>query len=193
MLRTRTTRPYLGRRAAVGLLALAVLTGGCSEVEEVAEWARGLLGDGQEAVDEIAAEPKPEEEPEPEVVEAETAEPEVVEEEPSEPEAEEGPPAFELDLPGIELLTPMSGEGQRPVLTWDSVDGAASYLVVLRAAPEAPASWLWRGDRTEIRVGFVTDPGLGGPEVRDGMVWSVLAFDADDVPLAQSGQRPIAP
>jgi len=188
-MRTRTTPFQATRRVAVAVLALAAVAAGCSQLEEVAGQARGLLGDEQEVAEKVTPEPQPEPEPAGE----EPSAPTPPQEEAPLPAVEEGAPALALDLPGIELLTPTGGGGERPVLSWASVEGTASYLVVLRADPEAPASWLWRGDRTEIQVGFVTDPGLGGPEIRDAMVWSVLAFDADDVPIAQSGQRSIAP
>ena len=101
--------------------------------------------------------------------------------------------ALDLGLPGITLLTPPAGEGPRPVLRWEPVPDADSYLVILRADVEAAASWVWRGTDTQIRVGFVTDPGLGGPEVQPGMVWSVLALDGEQVPVAQSAERSITP
>ncbi|MCC5948039.1 MAG: hypothetical protein JJT89_06240 [Nitriliruptoraceae bacterium] len=108
-------------------------------------------------------------------------------------DAVEVAPAIDLDLPGIELLTPASGEGPRPELRWAEVDGASSYLVVLRRDADGAASWAWRGTGTSVPVGPVEQPGLGAPEVEAGMSWSVLAFDAADEPVAQSRERSIAP
>lgn len=182
-----------GRRLLPTLLVLGTLLSGCAEAfEDLEATVRDLLGlGGEEAVEEVA-DPPAEDDPEP------TPDPEDGAEEPDEPEAapseaEQLPPALELELPEITLLTPGSGEGPRPVLSWEPVPDAATYLVLLRSEPDGPAVWAWRGEDTEIRVGFVEQPGLGGPEVDEGMVWSVLALDADDLPVAQSGERPIAP
>lgn len=106
---------------------------------------------------------------------------------------DEAVPAIDLELPGIDLLTSTSGAGPRPELRWDAVDGADSYLVVLRRDLDGPASWAWRGTATAVVVGPVEQPGLGAPQVEDGMTWSVLALDADNVPIAQSQERPIGP
>jgi hypothetical protein len=73
------------------------------------------------------------------------------------------------------------------------VDDAASYLVALRDGVAAPTSWVWPSTQVRVQVGFGDRPGLGGLEVRPGMVWSVQAFDTDDAPIALSGERPVAP
>ena len=104
-----------------------------------------------------------------------------------------GPARPDLELPGVELTAPASGQGPRPELTWEPVDDAATYAVTLYAGPEAPAVWSWRGEDTSVRVGFVDDATAGGPNVTEGMTWAVIALDADDEPIAQSEQRRIGP
>lgn len=166
---------------------LAVALSGCAMLED-------LLGLGAEGGDLAMPADKPAP-AEPEDIAADTMAPqEDGEADRVTPvDAGEIAPVLDLDLPGVTLVTARHGEGPRPVLRWEPVPDAANYLVVLRDGVEAPASWVWRGTNVEVQVGFGDRPGLGGPEVRPGMVWSVLAFDADDAPIAQSDERPIAP
>ena len=108
-------------------------------------------------------------------------------------DAPEGPPRPDLGLPEVVLNTPQAGEGPRPVLTWEPVEGAVTYAVTVYAGAGDAARWSWRGEETSVRVGFVEDTTVGGPNVIDGMTWSVLALDGDDEPIAQSNERPLAP
>jgi hypothetical protein len=105
----------------------------------------------------------------------------------------EGAPRPDLGLPAVTLLTPSTGQGPRPVLEWEPVDTAVTYAVSVYAGAGEPARWSWRGTATSVRVGFVDDPSVGGPNVVAGMTWSVLALDADDEPVAQSNERPLGP
>jgi hypothetical protein len=109
------------------------------------------------------------------------------------PVADERPPRPDLGLPPMTLLTATDGEGPRPVLEWEPVDGATSYAVSVYAGVGEPARWSWRGDDTSVRVGFVEDPSVGGPNVIAGMTWGVLALDANGEPIAQSNERPLGP
>ena len=169
-------------RGATMLLAVMVVVGCSSAPPDEGP-------SDEDAVEEVEVEPVADEDgpDDGEVADDEPAEDVSVEEVP------ETEPRVALGLPGIVLHTPQSGEGPRPLLTWEPVDGALTYAVTVYAGPEQPARWSWRGEQTSVRVGFVEDSTVGGPNVIDGMTWSVLALDADDEPVAQSSQRPIGP
>jgi hypothetical protein len=97
-------------------------------------------------------------------------------------------------LPGMTLTTPTSGNGSRPLLAWESVEGADWYSVYLYG-PDQGLYWSWQGRETSVPVGG--RPQLNdkapGPSVADGMTWSVVAYDSHDMPIASGGPRPIAP
>lgn len=95
---------------------------------------------------------------------------------------------------GMTLTTPTSGGGIRPVLAWDPVNGADWYGVYLYA-PNHKLYWSWQGRESSVPVGGrpkLNDDSLG-PSVVVGMTWSVIAYDAQDLPIASGGPRPIAP
>lgn len=99
-----------------------------------------------------------------------------------------------LGIPGLALLTPMSGAGPRPELAWEPVDGAFFYNVVV-LDPTGRGYWGWEGTDTSVHVGGepVIKEGLSGPSVIDGMTWQVSAYDSDQNLIALSHQQPIAP
>lgn len=111
-------------------------------------------------------------------------------------------PAVEVDpryealigaLGSIELTTDESGGGDRPVLSWEPVADAANYRVVVLDADGQPY-WGWTTTETELVVGAVERPeGAPGPRIAEGMSWSVIADDADGIPIAVSARQPIAP
>lgn len=193
----------------LGVLFAGALLAGCAAVDELLDRAGGsaLVGEVIDQKDPAAVSPGPDVDADADAVagdgadddpgtgpgaDGEDADDQAAAGEVAGP-ATEVAAALDLGLPGITLLTPAAGEGPRPVLRWEPVPGADSYLVILRDGVEAAASWVWRGSDTQVRVGYVTDPGFGGPELQPGMVWSVLALDDRDLPVAQSGERPIAP
>lgn len=94
----------------------------------------------------------------------------------------------------VALVTDTSGGGERPLLEWESVDGADHYSLYLYG-PSGDVYWSWTGHDTAVHVGGEPrlDDGVPGPSVADGMSWSVLAHDAAGLPLAVSEQRAIAP
>jgi hypothetical protein len=105
-----------------------------------------------------------------------------------------GPPLFE-GLDGVVTLkTPESGGGNRPVLEWDPFEGAVRYTVAVYA-PDGRIYWSWATANTSIPVGG--EPQLRadapGPSVTAGMTWATVAYDADDLPIAVSEAKPIAP
>jgi len=94
----------------------------------------------------------------------------------------------------IEQTTPTSGEGPRPLLAWEPVEGTATYTVVVYTGTGAPY-WSSVTDEPGIYVGgpLQIPAGRTGPNVSDGYTWVVYADDADGNLLAVSPQRPIAP
>lgn len=94
----------------------------------------------------------------------------------------------------IELLTPTSGGGIRPLLVWTPVPSAATYTVIVYNAAGAP---YWSAVTAEPQV-YVGGPlqipaGRTGPMVAEGYTWAVYADDADGSFLAASPLRDIAP
>lgn len=99
-----------------------------------------------------------------------------------------------VDLPGIDLLTPESGEGIRPEFSWEPIDRAFFYNVVL-LDPAGRGYWGWEGTTTAVHLGGepAIKDGLSGPSVIDGMTWQVAAYDDDFNLIALSHRKPIAP
>ena len=149
-----------------------------------------------------AEEPPPPTEPEQVLpTELPTSEPTPVEEAAATPteeappaEAEPAQPEYLSFLDPVALLTPTSGGGTRPILAWEPVPGADRYGVYLYA-PSGRLYWSWQGRETSVPVGGL--PQLRedaiGPSVVDGMTWTVIAYDADQFPLAAGGPRAIGP
>lgn len=93
----------------------------------------------------------------------------------------------------VDLTTPESGGGDRPLLTWEPVDNAVHYDVVLRDAADVPY-WAWRTAESELLVGWIeSDPTAPGPRVVEGASWTVTALDAAGAVIAVSQARPISP
>jgi hypothetical protein len=112
----------------------------------------------------------------------------------SEPEPE-GPLYIEgIVLPSVTLLTATSGGGERPLLDWEPVDGAAWYQAIV-VTSGGDTYWTWPTEDTAVFVSGVesdvtTSP---GPRIAQGMTWAVLAFDDTNLLIAQSNHRPIEP
>ena len=102
--------------------------------------------------------------------------------------------ADELGLRDIELRTPTSGAGQRPVLEWVPLADAAHYYVIVRA-PSGRVYWGWRTSETSVPVGGLPQlsESAAGPAISVGMTWSVSAVDDEGRVIGLSGHRPISP
>jgi hypothetical protein len=98
-----------------------------------------------------------------------------------------------LGLPAMSVLTEPS-DSLRPLLAWESVDGAAGYSVTVWA-PTGVGYWAWRTAATSVHLGG--DPQLrddvSGPSTTPGMTWSVLALDDDGAPIAASAETVLRP
>jgi hypothetical protein len=118
----------------------------------------------------------------------------------TEPPATTAPPTGDrllqaLDIPAIEVLTPAAGGGERPLLEWVAVDGAASYHVVVQSDGEP--YWAWVGATTSVPLGggeVGSDPGLLAVLTPDAaFTFTVTAWGADDELLGASPASPLAP
>lgn len=94
----------------------------------------------------------------------------------------------------VEQLTAPTGEGDRPLLSWEPIDEASTYLVIVYDADGA-AYWSAITEQTEVYVGgpLPIPAERTGPRVSSGFTWAVFADDADGALLAASGRRPIEP
>lgn len=101
-------------------------------------------------------------------------------------------PATERDPVFPVLATAPTGPGPRPLLSWDAVDGATQYdLMVLNS--EGVAYWGWSGAETAVYLGGVEDPDAAGAWVFEPLTWVVTARDAAGQPLALSEQATLEP
>jgi hypothetical protein len=99
----------------------------------------------------------------------------------------------ELGLAPIEVLTPAAGNGERPLLAWEAVPGAARYAVTVSTS-DGRAYWAWVGVDTSVYLGGgdgATD--TAGPILSEPGTVTVLALDAANTVIAASPSMPIAP
>lgn len=91
------------------------------------------------------------------------------------------------------VLDPATEGGSHPTLSWQPVDGAATYWLVLLDR-SGNAHWAWTGSDTAVRVG-------GGDRAEENqtaavfepMTWTVSAFADDGSLLAISASSTVAP
>lgn len=118
--------------------------------------------------------------------------------EPSPDESASTPPAPSslapevAGLAGIRLTTSPAEVGTRPELTWDPVDDAAYYSLVVSTADGRPY-WAWEGTTTSIPLGGLPrlHDDAAGPRLADAMTWVVTAHDADHRVIALSDREPL--
>lgn len=111
----------------------------------------------------------------------------------SDPVVTDPPLIDRIGLARLTLLTPESGGGERPLLAWQPADGATLYYVLV-FDPEGRTYWAWSTASTSVFMGGADlKLSIDIPRIADGMTWAVLAIGADDLPVAQSERRPIAP
>ena len=90
---------------------------------------------------------------------------------------------------------PAEGVGPFPTLAWQSVPDAHRYHVSVIDG-DGRAMWAWTTSDTQVVLGGFDEPPpehVRGPRLHAPMHWHVLARDADERVIAQSGLRPIAP
>lgn len=115
------------------------------------------------------------------------------------PAPESDTPATELsDLDGLEVITvttPPTGNGERPLLSWNPVDGAERYALTL-SLPNGAAYFSWTGPTPSIWLGGTTEEppaDAAGPVLLTDLVLRVVAFDKTGAITAASAPTPIAP
>jgi hypothetical protein len=189
------SRRPLRRRLATSLAA-AALVAGCSGGDNTDDVAIDEPSASEPTiVDESASEPTivdESDDPETSGSESPSTSPTTTTEPVAEPDLEASLPL--PDTAAIVQTTVISGGGARPLLGWEPVEGAASYIVVVFTADGDPY-WSAVTDQAEIYVGGpvqIPDDN-DGPRVADGYTWVVYADDADGALLASSPQRPISP
>lgn len=95
----------------------------------------------------------------------------------------------------IDLLTPATGNGPKPLLTWEPVAGASTYDVIVNTLDGGPY-WTWRGTTAEVWLGgHETEPDADteGPVLTEPMLLTVVATDDSGTLLAGIGPVEIAP
>ncbi len=104
-------------------------------------------------------------------------------------------PAALAGLPEVRLVAPGSHDvGASPIFDWETVDGAASYLLTLTDA--TGPLWSWQGEATSIRLGGHSAepaPGATALRLREPGWWSVSAFSTTGELLAVSVARAVSP
>ena len=175
-MRTDTTRPITTKlpRFLLALLIMATVLVGCGD--DSAEDSDAAATSDPLATDEVDAQTDV-----PDTTTTAAAEDSTTDE-----PAVEREPAFPV------LATAPTEPGPRPLLSWDAVEGAARYdLMVLNA--EGVAYWGWSGTETAIHLGGIEDPDAAGAWVFEPLTWVVTARDADGQPLALSEQATLEP
>ena len=110
---------------------------------------------------------------------------------------EPGPPRVALpDVAPLQVRTSGAGLGPWPTLAWEPVDAAVRYRVTVYTEADR-AWWAWTGPENEVILGgFTTQPSSTSqvaPRLDGPMTYDVVALDADDRVVAQSGVVAIAP
>jgi hypothetical protein len=106
-----------------------------------------------------------------------------------------GPPRPVRGVATIQLTTRTKARGERPMLSWSPVAGAADYRLVLLDSTRRPY-WSWQGTTSSVVVGATEKPmppAANGPRVVKGSTWSVAALDSAGQPLALSAPRAVNP
>ncbi len=171
------------RRSLAGVLAVALLATSCGAGDD--DTTASVTDPSQSSAESVEGS----------VVD--TTEPESTESESPESTVADPPADPILAVPDAEVIvqtTPTSGEGARPLLGWEPVDGAATYLVIVFAGDEEPY-WSTITEQAETYVGgqaAIAD-GVDGPEVAGGYSWAVYAEDENGNPIASSPIRSISP
>ena len=106
-------------------------------------------------------------------------------------------PDVVLEIPGTDpiiLLTDASGGGDRPLLSWEPADSAATYYVVVYD-DSGDLYWASVTPETQVFVGGATaiPSDNDGPRIADDYSWVVYADDADGLPVGASARLPISP
>ncbi len=99
-----------------------------------------------------------------------------------------------IGISGMVLTTPAEGNGPRPELSWEPVDGARYYTVVV-STEDGQAYWAWEGEVTSVPLGGHPrlEDHAAGPRLAPGMRWTVAARNADHHVIAVSARQALEP
>lgn len=94
----------------------------------------------------------------------------------------------------ITLLTGGSGLGPRPLLQWEPVESAVTYVVSVNAPTGGPL-WTWQGAATEVPFGGgpADDPDTTGAQLTSPATWFVAAIDTAGRVMATSPEAELTP
>lgn len=95
----------------------------------------------------------------------------------------------------ITVTTPASGNGEFPLLAWESVEGVELYALTLTAS-DGQSYWAWSGPETEVYLGGLAEqpaPESSGPYLFEPMTLLVVGLGADGDVVASSEANVIAP
>jgi len=98
-------------------------------------------------------------------------------------------------LATITILTPTDGNGPRPLLEWEPVNGAVHYLLTV-TPPDDVAYWAWSGAESMVWFGGTHEQppdGVAGPTLFEPMELRVVAVDDADRIIAASQPALINP
>jgi hypothetical protein len=107
---------------------------------------------------------------------------------------------LDADAPSSSAAVVLSGPaeidaGLVPMFEWESFVGAANYRLAV-VGPSGLPIWGWEGDGTSVYLGGLPverPPGMRGPVIVSGSVWSVAALDGAGEVIALSEERSISP
>ncbi len=101
-------------------------------------------------------------------------------------------PPVESPLEGVGSIAVETTDGDRPRFSWDEVNGAVEYSLVV-ATTGGDVVWAWRGRDTSVDLGAGLIEGNEGPRISTDSVIDVFALAADGTIVAASGPVPISP
>lgn len=128
---------------------------------------------------------------EPDVTEPDVTEPPATDPPATEPPATEPPVTSPLADVGTMTITDIT-PGDRPRFTWEPVDDAVEYSLVVASEVEG-VIWAWRGTTTSIDLGAGLIDGNEGPRLAPGSTIDLFALAPDGTILAASGPVPLEP
>jgi hypothetical protein len=103
---------------------------------------------------------------------------------------------IEIGLDDVVVVGPTAtSAGDRPMFSWEPVDGAVRYTLAVLTATNEPL-WAWDGTATDVILGGwpgPPPPEAPGPVLTGPAAWFVVAYDAAGTPIAVSDVRAVSP
>jgi hypothetical protein len=99
---------------------------------------------------------------------------------------------------GVAPIHGMSAAGTPPTFSWQPLDDASRYLVVVAPSEGSPPLWTWSGGARELAYGDTELEGLQGTAgdawtipPPDSYIWSVVALDAQGRVVGMANVSPL--